>query len=369
MAADKPKKNYPCLKCDEHVKKNQESVQCMFCEFWTHKKCAGLTNEVFNFLVKTAKATGNVQYICTACTSTCTALSKKINPLDKEIKIIDQKVNDNSKDIQKCLKSVDEIQKKLPDLSTIQANSSSVTQDSVFQEIRDREMRKNNVIIHNLPELDDRSPQARKSHDMDQFKDIMNTISCKLEDKDIKYMNRIGEKRDSDRPLLVCFRNHVNKTMVQESARFLKSSKWNEISIIPDLTKRQRKEEEVLRTEMERKNKEMDKEDFLSWEWRMVGARGERRLVKTKKALNGNTIQRNRSRVNLPTNSQANPNTLPLGPRIGSQKRKKGEENLMRNKKTRESRLETSRETEEEEVMALEPEKEKNGNQTPSEEE
>jgi len=119
MAADKPKKNYPCLKCDEHVKKNEESVHCMFCEFWTHKKCAGLTNEVFNFLVKTAKATGNVQYICTACTSTCTALSKKINLLEKEIKIHDQKVNDNSKDIQKCLKSVDEIQKKLPDLSTI----------------------------------------------------------------------------------------------------------------------------------------------------------------------------------------------------------------------------------------------------------
>ena len=98
---------------------------------------------------------------------------------------------------------MDAIQKKLPDLSTIQANSSSVTQDSVFQEIRDREMRKNNVIIHNVPELDDRNPQARKSHDMDQFKDIMNTISCKLEDKDIKYMNRIGEKRDLDRPLLI----------------------------------------------------------------------------------------------------------------------------------------------------------------------
>ena len=74
----------------------------MFCEFWTHKKCAGLTNEVFNFLVKTAKATGHVQYICTACKSTCTSITKKIVSLDKEIKAVGDKAEENCKSIKKC---------------------------------------------------------------------------------------------------------------------------------------------------------------------------------------------------------------------------------------------------------------------------
>ena len=55
-----------------------------------------------------------------------------------------------------------------------------------------------------------------------------------------------------------------------------------DISIVPDLTARQRKEEKDLRKEAERLNSELSREDSLNYSWKTVGPRGEKRLVKVK---------------------------------------------------------------------------------------
>ena len=63
----------------------------------------------------------------------------------------------------------------------------------------------------------------------------------------------------------------------------LANSKFEKISIIPDLTPNQRKCEENLRKDAERLNREMEAEESLNWEWLLVGERGQRRLIKRKK--------------------------------------------------------------------------------------
>ena len=45
--------------------------------------------------MKTVKATGHIQYICTACKSTCTSITKKIVSLDKDIKSVGEKAEEN----------------------------------------------------------------------------------------------------------------------------------------------------------------------------------------------------------------------------------------------------------------------------------
>ena len=337
MADKPPKKTYPCLKCDEHVAKNAEAVQCMFCEFWIHKKCAGLTKEVFDFMVKTAKATGNVQYICTACTSTCTSLNKKISTMDKELKGVVKTVDENTRVIEKCMDTVEDLKKKMPDSEEVMAKTVEASNDCVFLELRDQQIRRKNIIIHNIPELEDNDPRARKAHDNDNLKEILKIISLSsIKEDDIKYMNRIGEKRQTDRPLLVSFRKQEHRDSVLEHARFLKSSKKADISLIPDLTKRQRKEEDDLRKEMRKKNEELNGEDHLNWEWRLVGIRGERKLVKMKK------FQQRAEKENRPfrpgqhrqlTAKTTNPNLMPLGEK--NRKRKPIDEDLSRRKKSR----------------------------------
>ena len=52
--------------------------------------------------------------------------------------------------------------------------------------------------------------------------------------------------------------------------------------MISDLTKRQREEEGKMRQEADRLNGERSEEDAKNWLWKVVGRRGERRLVKMK---------------------------------------------------------------------------------------
>ena len=61
-----------------------------------------------------------------------------------------------------------------------------------------------------------------------------------------------------------------------DSARNLANSNFNHISIVPDLSQRQRKDEERLRKEAERRNAEMEREELgMGSCW----YKGERRMI------------------------------------------------------------------------------------------
>ena len=91
-----------------------------------------------------------------------------------------------------------------------------------------------------------------------------------------------------------------------------------------------------MRKEMRKKNEELNGEDHLNWEWRLVGIRGERKLVKMKK------FQQRTEKENRPfrpgqhreqTAKTTNPNLIPLGEK--NRKRKPIDEDLSRRKKSR----------------------------------
>ena len=44
------KKDYPCISCKVHVKKNDKAVKCSLCDLWIHQACEGMSNETFNVL-------------------------------------------------------------------------------------------------------------------------------------------------------------------------------------------------------------------------------------------------------------------------------------------------------------------------------
>ena len=60
-------------------------------------------------------------------------------------------------------------------------------------------------------------------------------------------------------------------------------TKFDKVSIAPDLTKGQHEDNKKLRTDADNKNKELDAEEALNWEFRTVGIRGQRRIIKQKK--------------------------------------------------------------------------------------
>ena len=69
-------------------------------------------------------------------------------------------------------------------------------------------------------------------------------------------------------------------------------SQWRKVTIVPDLTKLQRKEEDDLCKEADDLNDRLSGEEAKNFMWRVVGRRGERRLVRTNKQREERTEDR-----------------------------------------------------------------------------
>ena len=60
----------------------------------------------------------------------------------------------------------------------------------------------------------------------------------------------------------------------------LENSRFSDISLSTDLTKRQRNEQREMESEVTKRNNAMSEEDFLKYEWIVTGPRGNKRMVR-----------------------------------------------------------------------------------------
>ena len=98
---------------------------------------------------------------------------------------------------------------------------------------------------------------------------------------------RKKQEQSEPRPHVVGFRSVEVQASVLANCRKLKDSAYQKISISPDLTKRQRKEDKETREECNKLNSELTEEERLNWTWKMIGQKGQRKYIKVK--VNQNT--------------------------------------------------------------------------------
>ena len=55
--------NFPCGKCGLKVRKNHKAIQCNNCNFWTHIKCDGIANSLYEKLIVSTSS----NYYCKIC--------------------------------------------------------------------------------------------------------------------------------------------------------------------------------------------------------------------------------------------------------------------------------------------------------------
>ena len=84
------------------------------------------------------------------------------------------------------------------------------------------------------------------------------------------------------RPLLISFNTPQSRKDVLANAKKLFNSNWKHVSVCPDLTKTQQKEDKQLRDEVKQLNVEKPSDDKGSFLWKIVGVPGQasRRKVK-----------------------------------------------------------------------------------------
>ena len=156
-----------------------------------------------------------------------------------------------------------------------------------MDEQREQEARRNNVVIHQIPEADQNLPISdKKAADIDNVITLLGSIDCNIQEEDVKFIVRLNSKQAANgsnivRPILMGLKNSQKRDEIIQKAYLLIQTE-SEKSIIPDLTPFQRAHENKLRQKVIHFNNEMDEEERLNWEWRLVGIRGQKRMIKAR---------------------------------------------------------------------------------------
>ena len=242
-------KSPPCLGCKAKITTRQTCVMCHVCQRWTHPDCSGIPSELVKYLVKTEKQGQAASWSCDGCKLAAEALSTKIAVLNKDVEEMkkDMKtMRDNQNDLKKRVEVLEESNERKDEE---EAQVRDDVQQSVFSEIREREEKKMNFIVHGIPDTsEDTNLTGYDKKDIDTFwlASLLADMKANFDvETDVKYIRRLGEiKEDACRPILVGCRTEEKKKEVFKNCRNLGNQEhWYGVNIVPDLTKQQRREE------------------------------------------------------------------------------------------------------------------------------
>ena len=93
------KKDYPCLVCDVHVKKNDAAIQCNLCDLWVHQKCAKISDALFKELVYQAENNGGATWSCKSCRCASAKLNKQLTEVYKRVETLEAGKKDQDLEI------------------------------------------------------------------------------------------------------------------------------------------------------------------------------------------------------------------------------------------------------------------------------
>ena len=292
---------YPCIICQQNVSSN--SIACSVCGRWCHVECSDLNKEVLKYFMKQKKEGGSHSWSCQGCDIAYTALNNRVRLLEAKQRELEDAIKLNSEENLKSSKRLDVVEGEVKEIkqSSKRDKEAIITEvnSSWSRELREREARKGNIVIYGLKEhsYDIKAGEERQAIDKRVVGDMFREMKAKVDEDDVKFAARIGKLTpaiaDKPRPLKMSFRDLSVKESVFNAARNLPRTRYNKISIVPDLTDLQRKEDQDLNNECDEKNAQLNTEDALNFEYRCIGRRGERVICYVRRRPN----ETNRSRA------------------------------------------------------------------------
>lgn len=268
-------------------------IQCERCQKWICRKCADISHEEFVVI----SHNGRFHWFCDDCDLLAMAAvenskkvdGKKVNisqcdmqrlVLSRVTKIMDKIETQNDLHLlqtEKIASSYADALRKENDVitnevcsqvSSINKNLEKIAQAPVIAatELKDRESRKECVIISGVPESDSHEQETRVEHDLLEMKKICaNGLNINVS---IDKITRMKSKNGiGPRPIKVKFIDEKTKWLVVRNAKKLAQvDGMKTVFIKPDMTTAEREEDWKLRQELKEKRKESDeKQDGAKW--------------------------------------------------------------------------------------------------------
>ena len=329
-----------CGSCAALIKNGEAEIQCEICEHWWHTKCQKIGEEAFEVLQR-----GNAHWYCLPCNDGVGSLMAEIIKLQSKQDKYEDEINEiksNQEEVKHNQHRVETDMGKLNEDITVHAHElveikeaikeikSSIQQQQVSQkqmesedglwstivkkhvenkietvkeqmqevqrtvieakehidEEKEKEKRRNNIIIYKMPEGTAASFEARRKEDLAFCQHLVQEvleIDCKNDA--IQNIIRLG-KRDvtKSRPLLVTFKEPIVKSEVMEALYKLAEAedRFKILSVSHDLTQKERDECKELVDEARQKQ---DQENSGEWVYRVRGYPGSMRVVRLRKRL------------------------------------------------------------------------------------
>ena len=229
-----------CSTCENMLSDDDPSIQCELCESWFCLECTEMSQGFYNELVSSAHS-DNVIWYCNGCRRAIPGVRKVLNAVSS-IHTLQESMN------KRLINLEEKVNSKPSELSM------DYKIDQAMFDLKEREKRKNNVIIYNLPE-----PQAEDNETkLEQEKQKIDQICDHVEiTTGFESASRLGEKRDDaakPRPLKVVLADESSKQKLLKKSESLKNvEELKKVHVTPDYTHRQRQMNKAMKQEVSKR--------------------------------------------------------------------------------------------------------------------
>ena len=177
---------YPCLRCKKDIKQEQRSVQCQTCQLWVHVSCQEISDELFKILVEPDRY-GGVCWNCDCCMASAVRLEATVRAFETRVKLVEDATAKTANDVKIVNTEVAALRREFEE-ERRRTREALENRDEKFvtkEELREREARKLNVILHRVKEAgeDLRTGEERRNHDTEECGKIFRSLHLEEEDE------------------------------------------------------------------------------------------------------------------------------------------------------------------------------------------
>ena len=268
---------WPCSVCNDNA---DGGMQCDLCSCWTHYECAGLNENN-----KDEYESVHFLFACVSCMEVLKSLKpgllsvrKSKNSMGKMVREANEAMVDIAKNVKKQVPSpsyadavkhdLSEMRKEMLDMKTKMVEKVSVVSEAML-EIKEKDRRQTNIIIHQLPEAAEGSDT--KEHDYAKTKEILTAVGSGTVEP--LRLFRLGPKRNdgSARLLLVDVGSKDNRDSILRRAPNLRqNADFNKVFISEDRTPAEQEAMRKLVLEKKEKQKNDNAHIYVIRQYRIV---------------------------------------------------------------------------------------------------
>ena len=228
-------------------------------------------------------------WACSVCSSVWTKINKEVKQVatkaasnEARIDALESREHEGKEDFKGMKDTIKKLEERV---NKVESDKSENSSEKMMEEIAERGSRERNVVCHSCPESETTEKQEAEDDDWAGVQGLFDHLGLKINASEaLLGVRRLGKVKSvgSSRPLLIIFKHKSDRDALLEKAPKLSKDEdeyWKKISVVADLTLKQRELEKNMFRKAEMRNLQRSSdEQSKNLCHKVIGKRGERVL-------------------------------------------------------------------------------------------